>query len=143
MTMSGRPRCSATSNTMTTFGVARQPRRRERLAPEAGARVLVPRVPIREQLDGDGPLELGIRRAIHLTHAALRDEHGRGVPPRKHVAGDPQLVPDPRRTGTAEWSVSDNDPAAKRPASGIFARPETLREQISGLRMSLSATTRP
>ena len=75
MTMSGRPRCSATSNTVTTFGVRREARRRERLAPEARARVLVPRVAVESSL-------LPRPKRATTRAASRRGE----IRPRTHVA---------------------------------------------------------
>ena len=74
MTMSGRPSCSATSKTVTTVGRRGKTRRRERLPPEARACVVLLRVPVREQLDSNRPLEGGVGRAIHLAHPSPSDE---------------------------------------------------------------------
>jgi hypothetical protein len=47
-----------------------------RLAAEPRSRVVLSCIPVREQLDGDGPRQHGIRRTIHLPHPAVSDELG-------------------------------------------------------------------
>ena len=74
---------------------------RERLASETCASVVLLRVPVGEQLDGDGPRQHGIRRPIHVAHSAVRDQDGRVVSPRKHVPGDPIPIPERARLDTA------------------------------------------
>ena len=100
MTMSGRPRCSATSKTVTTFGVADKRAAASASRAKARSRVVLARVPVREQLHSDRPLEHGVGRAVHLAHPAVRDQLGRGVSPRKNVAGDQVLVPERARLDT-------------------------------------------
>ncbi len=58
----------------------REPGGGEGLASEPSVRVLVTRVPLGEQLDSDLPLKDGVDRAVHLAHAAARDEGRRRVP---------------------------------------------------------------
>ena len=59
---------------------AREPRGGQRLAPEARAHLLFRRMALGEELDGDFPLEDGIRRAVDLAHAAAGDERCGCVP---------------------------------------------------------------
>ena len=59
---------------------AGEPRGGQRLAPEPRAHLLFRRVALREELDGDLPLEDGIRGAVDLAHAAAGDERCGGVP---------------------------------------------------------------
>jgi hypothetical protein len=60
----------------------------ERLAPEARAYLLLPRVALGEELDGDLPLENGVGRAVHLAHPAAGDERSRRISLGERVVGD-------------------------------------------------------
>ena len=65
-----------------------QPRRGERLTREPPADRFIARIPVGQQLHGDGAPERRVGCSVDLTHPAERDARGRAVSSRKDVRVD-------------------------------------------------------
>ena len=84
---------------------------RESLAAETCARVVLLRIVVGEQLDGDDPRQDGIRRPIHVAHSAVRDQDGPVVSLRKHVRSDPIPIPEAASIDTAGTGQRNRNPS--------------------------------
>jgi hypothetical protein len=125
---------------------SREPGGRERLAAEAGAGLVLLRVPVREDLDRHRALERGVGRAVHLAHSPSSDEVGRGVSPRKHVASDVDVLPVRDLCTPLSGGESRREGVVRVEREGMLARSERasldLRHHRGIPATSASPTTR-
>ena len=72
--MYGRPSCSPTSKIVTVLGACESRATASASRVKRAADRVVVCEPVRQQLDGDDPREVGVLRPVDLAHAAPRDQ---------------------------------------------------------------------